>query len=75
MSFQLVTESLNQVLNQNGHPTLTFKPETDILNDTPLDSLDLGLVIVLLEEKSGKDPFSKGFIPFRTVEELAKLYE
>lgn len=75
MNLKDVSDSIQEVMIQNGKEVSSVKPETDILNETSLDSLDLALVIVMLEEKTGKDPFSKGFIPFRTVGELAKLYE
>jgi acyl carrier protein len=70
-----VMECIKQVMRQNGRPESTLNSQTDILRDTSLDSLDLAQVIVMLEEKTGNDPFAKGFINFRTVEELARLYE
>lgn len=39
-----------------------------------IDSLDLAAIVVNLSEQCDKDPFSEGFIEFRTVGELAQLY-
>lgn len=50
-------------------------PETALLGGAvPIDSLDLAGIVVQLESATGYDPFSGGFIEFRTVGELAKLY-
>jgi acyl carrier protein len=39
-----------------------------------MDSLDLAVLVVELEERIGKDPFKDGFVNFRTAGELADLY-
>jgi acyl carrier protein len=39
-----------------------------------IDSLDLAVVVVRLQEKTGKDPFSAGFVGFGTIRELVNLY-
>lgn len=40
----------------------------------PIDSLDLSALVIQLEEITGHDPFREGFIDFRTVGELSRLY-
>lgn len=40
----------------------------------PLDSLDLATLIVVLEGRTGHDPFRAGFRHFTTAGELAALY-
>lgn len=70
-----VIATIKQVMTQNGLEESPLTPETNILSDTSLDSLALAEVIVLMESKVGKDPFAEGFINFRTVEELSRLYE
>lgn len=72
---QLIIETIQEVMIENERPQSSLKPETCILAETSLDSLDLAIVIVKLEEKTGKDPFKQGFIPFSTIQELANLYE
>lgn len=54
-------------------PKLT--ESTLLLGDTlPIDSLDLASIVVQMEEATGYDPFSEGFIEFRTASDLARLY-
>ncbi len=72
---QLTLECIQEVMKRNKRQEVPLTPSLDILKDTSLDSLDLAEVIVLLEEKTGKDPFLNGFINFKTIGELAKLYE
>lgn len=71
----IVIECINEVIKQNDLEESTLTPETSILAETSLDSLALAEVIVYLEAKTEKDPFSNGFINFQTVKELAHLYE
>jgi acyl carrier protein len=48
---------------------------TELLGgELPIDSLDLAALVVQLEELTGYDPFSAGFVEFRTVGELSRLY-
>lgn len=71
----LVMETIREVMVENQRPLMDLKPETRILAETSLDSLDLAIVVLKMEEKTKKDPFKQGFIFFTTVQELAKLYE
>ncbi len=48
--------------------------DTILLGGIGLDSLDLAVIVVELQEITGKDPFQEGFIEFRTVHELAVLF-
>ena len=43
--------------------------------DLPIDSLDLATLLVILERRTGRDPFRAGFRQFTTLGELAALYE
>ena len=70
----MIAATINEVLAEGGLPTSNWGPETNILHETPLDSMGLAIVVLRLEEKTGKDPFASGFIHFRTVGELAALY-
>jgi acyl carrier protein len=70
----LVAETINEVLREEGRAPADLQPSTNILNDTELDSMGLAMVVVQLEDKTGKDPFAAGFISFSTVGELAALY-
>ncbi|CCB85726.1 MULTISPECIES: hypothetical protein [Parachlamydia] len=74
-SIELVIQTIQEVTQEQQKAFTPLKADTRILTDTSLDSLDLAIVVVKLEEKSGKDPFKNGFIPFSTIEELATLYD
>lgn len=71
----LIIHLIEEVIKEHAYPLAPLSAHTHILAETPLDSLDLAIIVVKLEEKTGKDPFKAGFIPFATIEELAKLYD
>ncbi len=72
---ELVMDSIREVMRQNDLEESPLSEATAILNETSLDSLALAELLIVLEGKTQKDPFANGFINFRTVGELAKLYE
>ncbi len=72
---ELVKETVLEAMEENGLEGVVMDETTNILQDTPLDSLGLAVVLVKLEEKTNKDPFSEGFVTFNTIGELAALYE
>lgn len=72
---KLVKKKINEVLSENGLPSVNLEGNTNILQETPLDSMGLAIVITKMEEATGIDPFEEGFILFQTVKELAVLYE
>lgn len=71
---QLVIDSINEVFEEMGLEKVALNAQTNILVETPLDSIGLAIVVVKMEEKTQKDPFATGFITFNSVDELAKLY-
>jgi acyl carrier protein len=70
----LVIDAIGATLEEAGRPRPALRADTNILHDTDLDSMGLAIVVVRLEELTGKDPFADGFINFTTVGELAALY-
>ena len=74
-TLDLVVRTLQDVMRENGHDAVELQPGTNILHETPLDSMGLAVAILKLEEETTKDPFEDGFKLFQTVEELALLYE
>jgi len=72
---QAVKEVITELTQDKGE-TVTTIEETSVLlgGNLPIDSLDLGAIVVELEQRSGFDPFKDGIIMFRTVGELAELY-
>jgi acyl carrier protein len=73
-SLALVVNTINEVLSEQGLAPTPLEPTVNILHDTALDSMGLAMVVLKLEEKTGKDPFVGGFVNFHTVGELAALY-
>jgi len=66
---------VTNTLKGKGLPAAKIEQQTELLGGAVgIDSLDLALLVRELEEVVGHDPFADGFIEFRTVGELAKLY-
>ena len=72
----MIEEELAAILADKGLPRVVLAPGTDLLNGSlEIDSLDLAALVVRMEERTRRDPFANGFVEFRTVGELARLYE
>lgn len=74
-TIDVVIQTISEVLKENGAEAKAMSAASEVLRDTGLDSLALAEVVVRLEERFQKDPFQNGFIHFRTIEELSRLYE
>ncbi|MDC7676552.1 acyl carrier protein [Asticcacaulis sp. ZE23SCel15] len=73
--YAAIVEIISQTLDDKGLDVPEITPETEVLGDElGIDSLDLATLVSELEKKIGFDPFAKGFIEFKTVGELTKLY-
>ena len=71
----LIAEELARIAADKGEALPAIGPDTQFLGgDLPIDSLDLATLLVVLEQRTGQDPFRAGFIQFTTVGELAALY-
>ena len=71
-----ITEILGRIAGNKGATLPSVDATTQLLGGgLPLDSLDLALLVVEMEEATGFDPFASGFVNFRTVGELAQLYQ
>ncbi|MEW6048668.1 MAG: acyl carrier protein [Bacillota bacterium] len=68
---------LSRMLAEQGKEVPVITQETYLIGerDLPIDSLDLAILITELEAVTQKDPFKEGFPEFRTVGDLAALYE
>jgi acyl carrier protein len=68
-------DALKSVLAAKKLPTPSISDNSELLDGSiDLDSLDLAEIVVRLTRASGYDPFEQGFVPFRTVGELVRLY-
>lgn len=72
---QQISQLVVEIMSNKGLEEPNLGSETLLLGgDLEIDSLDLATIVVNLSEHCNKDPFSDGFIEFRTVSELARLY-
>ena len=69
-----VATVINRVLTDSGRPAKTIQPGDTLTGTLGLDSLDLAVLVVGLEQSLGVDPFRTGAQPVRSVEELVELY-
>lgn len=77
----LIAEEVGRILRDKaespggGAESFRITADTVFLGGAlPLDSLDLATLIVVLESRTGHDPFRAGFRHFTTAGELAALY-
>jgi acyl carrier protein len=72
---QVVKDVIGQIVRDKGETVSDIDEKSVLLGgNLPIDSLDLGAIIVELERRCSHDPFQHGIINFRTVGELADLY-
>ena len=70
-----IEEKIAGILRDRGLECPELSSDTRLLGaELPIDSLDLAVLVVELEELTGRDPFRDGFIEFRTIGELGRLY-
>jgi acyl carrier protein len=70
-----IRTQVGNILVSKGLPVPQIGPGTMLLGgEVGIDSLDLAVLVSEMEAVVGHDPFRNGFIDFRTVGELAKLY-
>jgi acyl carrier protein len=70
-----IGDQIRRIGQEKGSPVTCIAPETPMLGgELALDSLDLAGIVVELQQLTGKDPFERGFVEFRTVDELARLF-
>jgi acyl carrier protein len=74
-TFDLICLLIRDTLGDKGFPVPMITDQSNVLGDElGMDSLDLAVLVTELETRLGFDPFAQGFIEFKTVGELAKLY-
>lgn len=70
-----IAEILESISMSKGMPAPQIAADTELLGGAlAIDSLDLASLVHQLERATGYDPFRSGFVNFRTVGELARLY-
>ena len=75
-AYDTIVDVIQTILIERNDPVPALHPETQI-SASGLDSLDVAVLVVRLEERFGTDPFQNGaFERFpRTLGELADLYK
>lgn len=70
-----ISTIVRRMLEDKGEEAATIDANTELLGGAiRIDSLDLAMLVLEMENVVGFDPFAEGFIEFRTAGELAKLY-
>jgi acyl carrier protein len=72
---KLITKLVGEAVSAKGKTAPEMTDDTLLLGGPlEIDSLDLAALVVHLTDKTQRDPFADGFVEFRTVGELARLY-
>lgn len=69
-----VAQVINRVLTDSGRPAREIQASDTLTGAIGLDSLDLAVLVVGLEQSLGVDPFRQGASAVQTVGELVELY-
>ncbi len=65
---------VNKILSDSGRPTCQPTHQDALTSDIGLDSLDLAVLVVTLEEHLGVDPFRDGLTAVHTLGDLVDVY-
>ena len=71
----VVARVINRVLTDSGRPARSLQADETLTGTLGLDSLDLAVLVVGLEQALGVDPFRSGARAVQTYGELVALYE
>lgn len=71
---ETVVAVIQRVLQDSGRPVPALSDDENLTGDIGLDSLDLAVLVVGLEQELGVDPFRAGAAPVATVGSLVDLY-
>ncbi len=70
---QIVT-TVNKILSDSGRPSCQPTDRDTLNSDLGLDSLDLAVLVVTLEQRLGVDPFRDGSTAVHTLGDLVDVY-
>ncbi len=75
-SREVIIRVLGRVLAESGRPVPDMADDASLSDALKLDSLDLAVTVVNLEQELGVDPFRNGASSaVRTLGDLVKLYD
>jgi serine acetyltransferase len=69
------TAVIHRIFTESGRPIQPISDEDTLAGSLRLDSLDLAVTVVGLEQELGVDPFRDGAAPVQTFGQLVALYE
>lgn len=71
---KVVSDVINRILTDSGREAREFTGDDTFMGTIGLDSLDLAVMVVGLEQALGVDPFRSGAQAVQTFGELVELY-
>jgi acyl carrier protein len=71
---EVILGTIKELLDRRGAGAIVVGPESHLLTDLAMDSLELAELSATLEDEVGREPFSEGVIP-ETVRELVAFYD
>lgn len=74
-SYPAVAQAIADYFSMIDRPVPPITPSTSFLDDLGIDSIALAVIVINLQDATGKDPFADGFRNFHTVQELADLFD
>ena len=72
---QTIQSVINRILTDSGRRARVIADGDLLVEGVGLDSLDLAILVVTLEQDLGVDPFREGHPPVATFGEVVKVYE
>jgi acyl carrier protein len=73
--YKIIIKEISNILINKNITGVVLDCDTVLLSSNlQIDSLDLAVLLVSLEEKTGKNPFKDGFKMFNTIGDLVNLY-
>ena len=69
-----IVDAINKILADSARSPRDLSDEESLTADVGLDSLDLAVLVVSLEQQLGVDPFRDGSATVRTVGDLVTVY-
>jgi acyl carrier protein len=70
---KVIVASIEELLARRGATGIVVGPESNLLTDLAMDSLELAELSATLIDEVGHDPFSEGIFP-ETIAELVAFY-
>ena len=69
-----IVAAIDKILTGSGRTTRPFADDEGLTDDMGLDSLDLAVLVVSLEQQLGVDPFRNDSAAVRSLADLVDIY-